>query len=302
MITQVITVIIILLAAVFYSCSKTDNYTGVVYNHQNNKPLGGVRVINYPDSTVTDSLGHFSLPAKGHNGPLLFKITGFYTDSAQTYINHSGEQMDQLFDLGKIYLFPTNGKFRNLAEALKAAEPKPVDTTEIYNYTRDQKFYTRKAGESDFSLVIPAGFTPQKYTDPIIPVKGSNYHYDIAAGDTFLNVTKLNINRVPCRLLVYSTFGENDTRVLNVQLNSYDQNNKIIDALLLDSRFTFDIEYYSQYRIYGDGKIRIRRFSIDAYEQNDEGDIIGERKKPDTLILKEYFRLNEKGQFIAVKQ
>ena len=222
MIKQLITIIAVLLAVVFNGCSKPDKYTGVIFNHQNNKPLKGVWVINYPDSTITDSMGHFSLPFNGHAGPLLFKIAGFYPDSAQTYVNHSGEQLEQLTDLGKIYLFPINGRFRNLTEALKAAEPKPIDTAEVYNYTRDKKFYTRKAGESEFLLVIPKGFTPHKYVDPIIPVKGSDYKYDIATGDTFLKAAKLNLNRVPCRLLVYSTLGENDTRVLNIQLNSYD--------------------------------------------------------------------------------
>ena len=287
----------LLVVVMAFTACKKNAYTGFVLNHQNNKPLKGVTVIHVNDSTTTDSLGYFSLPHNESAGQLIFKMPGFYTDTAETVTIHSGEVMEENFKGEKIYLFPVSGKFRNIHEALNAQQPAPVDTGEILTSAQTEKFYSRdKMGE--YNLVAPKGFTIGKYDGLIIPVKSSHFDYNIRPGSNYITVKSLVINRIPCRLIAFTSPGENDTQVLGFQLNSYDNNNHIQDALQLDSRFTFEIEYYSQFSIHGDGRIFIDRYSVERFEQNEDGDLTGEKAKPDTVVLQDYYQLNDKGQFI----
>lgn len=287
----------LLLVVIAFSACKKSAYTGFVLNRQNNKPLKGVTVIHFNDSTTTDSLGYFSLPPNESAGQLIFKMPGFYTDTAETVTIHSGEVMEQNFKGEKIYLFPVSGKFRNIQEALNAQQPAPIDTGVIFSSAQTKEFYSRDKMD-EYNLVAPNGYAISKYDGLIIPVKSSHFDYNIKPGSNYITVKSLLINRIPCRLIAFTTPGENDTQVLGFQLNSYDNNNHIQDALQLDSRFTFEIEYYSEFSIHGDGRILIDRYSVDNLKQNEDGDIIGEKAKPDTVVLQDYYQLNDKGQLI----
>lgn len=100
-----------------------------------------------------------------------------------------------------------------------------------------------------------------------------------------------------CKLIIYNTYGENDSKILNIQLNSY-IGNKLVDQLLLDCRFTFEIGYYRTFKIEKDKTIEIIKYSIDSIEYNDAGDIIGEKKNADINKEKVEYTIDQSGKFI----
>jgi nucleoside recognition membrane protein YjiH len=54
----------------------------------------------------------------------------------------------------------------------------------------------------------------------------------------------------------YHSYGENDSKVANAQLNSY--MGKQVDAILLDSRFTAETEYYREFTLTKNGMIILK--------------------------------------------
>jgi hypothetical protein len=292
---------LLIISLAFTACkSNKQGYTGFVYNNGTNKPLKGVKVMYGTDSTTTDSAGYFELNPKNGSGLIVFRMPGFYTDSFATSINHSGEQMEELFNDDKIGLYPVNKNFSTREAYLLSKQPKPLDTGVVYSSAQVKPFHKVNKTQ-DYTFIKPVGYSFGKYNEPIIPVKGSQFNYDIKQGTDFITVKELSVNHVPCRLIAYSLPGENDTRIINFQLNSYDNNHHLLDALLLDNRFTFEIIYYDEFKIHGDGKILINRYSVNRFEQNEQGDLIGEKAKPDTSLIQDVYQLNDKGIFIAIK-
>ncbi|EJL74231.1 hypothetical protein [Chryseobacterium populi] len=99
------------------------------------------------------------------------------------------------------------------------------------------------------------------------------------------------------KLIIYNSFGENDSKILNVQLNSY-LNSDLVDQLLLDCRFTFETEYFRTFKIDADKNIEIVKYSVDKLEYNETGDIIGEKKSADSTKLKVNYIIDPAGKFI----
>jgi hypothetical protein len=99
------------------------------------------------------------------------------------------------------------------------------------------------------------------------------------------------------KLIIYNTFGENDSKILNIQLNSY-LDNKLVDQLLLDCRFIFETEYYRTFIIDADKKIEIVKHTVDNLEYNEAGDIIGEKELADSTKIKVNYTLDPSGKFI----
>jgi|GEM_PF-285920 len=99
------------------------------------------------------------------------------------------------------------------------------------------------------------------------------------------------------KLIIYNTFGENDTKILNVQLNSY-FNNVLTDKLLLDCRFTFETEYFRTFSIGKDKSITIVKHSVDKLEYNEAGDIVGEKKQGDSAKVSVEYSIDATGKFI----
>ncbi len=99
------------------------------------------------------------------------------------------------------------------------------------------------------------------------------------------------------KLIIYNTYGENDSKVLNVQLNSY-INNVLIDQLLLDCRFTFETEYFRTFIIDKKKHIKLVKYSVDNLEFNESGDITGEKKLADATNVIVNYTIDSTGKFI----
>src|SRR5699024_1282267 len=91
------------------------------------------------------------------------------------------------------------------------------------------------------------------------------------------------------------------TPLLNIQLNSYDSMGNLVDALLLDSRFSYeDITRFAQFTLHSDNTITIDNYIIYLYEENKYGEPDGLINKPrPEHYSKEQYRI-EQGHFKLV--
>ncbi|MCG9791011.1 hypothetical protein [Flavobacterium algicola] len=143
-------------------------------------------------------------------------------------------------------------------------------------------------------LKDPKNFTAQELA---FKVKENDYNFNKSADFKYYTTDTFDLNDVKYEIIAYSTYGENDAKVANLQLNSY-VSNKQVDAVLLDCRFTFEIEYYRHFEIKKDGSIIIKKFAIDGLRYNEAGDIIGKKAVKDTVTDIAKYKINTKGQFI----
>lgn len=143
-------------------------------------------------------------------------------------------------------------------------------------------------------LVKPKDFTTKELS---FTVKENDYNFEKSAEFEYYTATTFDVEKTNYKVIAYTTYGENDIKVLNIQLNSY-QGGKQIDALLLDCRFTFEIEYYRNFSIKNNGIIAIKKLAIDGLLHNDEGDIIGKRAVKDTITEVVQYKMDATGHFI----
>ncbi|EFM6128925.1 hypothetical protein G9L17_004600, partial [Escherichia coli] len=92
--------------------------------------------------------------------------------------------------------------------------------------------------------------------------------------------------------------GESDTLLLNVQINSYNATENLVDALLLGSFFGYeDIVRFSDFIIHPDYSISIDNYVVYAYEESKDGLSTRIAKDPiPHIYLKEQYKI-ENGQF-----
>lgn len=100
------------------------------------------------------------------------------------------------------------------------------------------------------------------------------------------------------KLIVYNSFGESDTLLLNIQINSYDSQGNMIDALILDTQYYYeDISCFTKFKINTDFTINLTRYVTYYYEVGYYGDEKGLIKNPKPQIyLKQKYKINQ-GHF-----
>lgn len=128
------------------------------------------------------------------------------------------------------------------------------------------------------------------------PIKENDFDYAKSTDFDYFTAKSFEIAANTFKIILFNTYGENDAKILNIQLNSYN-GGKLVDALLLDCRFTFETEYYRNFKIDGN-TIEIKKISVDKLDFNDNGDIIGNKKVNDTLTEVVKYQINDKGLFI----
>ena len=131
------------------------------------------------------------------------------------------------------------------------------------------------------------------------PVKENDFDSEKSDAFDYYVVHSFDIEAINYKVLAYNTYGENDGKVLNVQLNSYSGGVQK-DALLLDCRFTFETEYYRNFTILSDKTVAIKKIAVESLEFNDNGDIIGNKKVNDTLTEVVKYKIDPQGQFIKL--
>jgi len=158
----------------------------------------------------------------------------------------------------------------------------PVMTESKLPYSSDEvkKYYKCDLGASNCSVVaIPdhklMSFTPEELS---LPIKENDFEITPAIENKYLEIEKFTFqNNISGSLIIYNTNGDNNSKILNVQLKSY-KNGQLSDQLLLDSRFTFEVGYYRTFMIRKDEKIEIVKHSVNSLRLMKKG-ILSERKK-----------------------
>lgn len=131
-----------------------------------------------------------------------------------------------------------------------------------------------------------------------VPLKENDFNIRLDSKDKYYILETFKFSDTnTAQLIIYNTFGDNDSKILNVQLNSY-INNNLVDQLLLDCRFTFETEYYRTFKIGPDKNIEIEKHSVDKLEFNEAGDIVGEKNPADTTMVKVNYMIDLTGKFI----
>lgn len=163
------------------------------------------------------------------------------------------------------------------------------DVRKFYNYDTETGLYEMKNKESKW--------TNFELNELDFPIKENEFSIHPTVQDKFAVVDTLNFSSsLISKVVIYNTLGDNDSPILNVQLNSY-LNGNLKDQLLLDSRFTFETEYFRTFEIQEDQKITIHKFSVNHLEFNDAGDIVGEKEVSDTLKVTVDYKLMNDGIF-----
>ena len=150
---------------------------------------------------------------------------------------------------------------------------------------------------SEYELIglqNPKEFTPKELT---YVVKENNFEFIKSSEFKYFTATNFDFKKTNYKIIAYRTYGENDIKVVNIQLNSY-RSGMQTDALLLDSRFTFETEYYSEFKIKKDGSIAIKKLAVNGLLYNEEGDITGKKTAKDTTVEVVHYKMNVNGQFI----
>jgi hypothetical protein len=138
---------------------------------------------------------------------------------------------------------------------------------------------------------------PQLFTDADLnyPVKENEFEFNKTADFKYYTPFTFEFSNVSYKLIAYHSYGENDSKVTNIQLNSY-RGKQQIDALLLDCRFIFETEYYSEFTIAKDGTIAIKKIAINGLNYDQKGNIVGEKKVKDSTTETVRYKMN-KGTF-----
>lgn len=135
-----------------------------------------------------------------------------------------------------------------------------------------------------------------------LPLKENNLDGRTIEGYKFYEIGRFDFkDDVLGQLVIYNTYGDNDIRIMSIQLNSF-KKGKLVDQLVLDCRFIFENKYYRDFVIQEDGTINIDKFKIETLLVNEDGDIIGELDPP--LVTKETvnYKINKQGHFIETER
>ncbi|MDG2432706.1 hypothetical protein [Flavobacterium sp.] len=172
-------------------------------------------------------------------------------------------------------------------------------TNFIYSSKSLEKHIKFNSELSQYELVQLENPQSFSITELNFPVKENEFEYNKSKDFKFYTPFNFEKDKIEYKVITYHSYGENDTKVLNVQLNSY-SDGKPIDALLLDCRFVFETEYYREFSIKEDGTILIKKVTINGLNYDDDGNIIGTKAVKDTTTENLNYKLNSTGSFTKI--
>ncbi|WP_418262704.1 hypothetical protein [Flavobacterium faecale] len=178
-------------------------------------------------------------------------------------------------------------------------KPKKSSDSLVYSSTALQPHLKFNSEYSEYELTGLKNSSTFTSKDINFPVKENDFNYNKSNDFDYYTISNFDIDKVHYKIIAYNSYGENDSKVLNVQLNSY-ISDKQIDALLLDCRFTFETEYYRLFKIKNNSTIDIKKIAVDSLLYNEEGDIIGKKTVNDTTIETVQYQIKKTGHFIKL--
>ena len=165
-----------------------------------------------------------------------------------------------------------------------------ADTEEYLNFDKEMNEYAI-VGLND----------SQKFSAEEISfaVKENDFEYNKSDDFDYYTIKTFDLGEINYKVIVYNSYGENDSKVLNIQLNSY-QSGIQVDALLLDCRFEFETEYYRNFVIKKDQTIEIKKIAVEKLLYNQNADIVGKKEVNDTLVDVVTYKVNPLGNFLKL--
>lgn len=130
--------------------------------------------------------------------------------------------------------------------------------------------------------------------------KNNRYSYkpsdtsEYLKGDYFYPVNKFNKDSIYLIAYLYQDF-EDIMPAVKTQLNSYDKNGNILDTLLLDNRFSFELIYKNDFIVEKDFSIKINKYIINYYDNLDN--LIPKGSKPKESKKTYFYQINNYGVF-----
>ncbi len=117
--------------------------------------------------------------------------------------------------------------------------------------------------------LVSNNLKPQKFSkkELLQKVKESD---GFAKGKIYYPLISFYKDSILYKGIIYEGYADNDMNTFIFQLTSYDKNKNIIDAILLDHRFIFEIYYWNDFQIDKDGKIIIIKNSQQLYDFSEE--------------------------------
>lgn len=278
------------------SCGKRE-YKGYVYDKERHIPLKDVLVKHNGQQVKSDKNGYFVIEDNGEvSDDITFSKKGYTPDTARTIVIRSSETMSERFRSGHDTIFllpiPKVQLQNNERDLSKSATIKWPITSQQF-----QKFYKKNPQTREYTLVVPSGYDLKIYADTGTHFQESPFGYEIKPGGRYLTAAKFKLSGTDCKIIIYNLIGENDSPVLNIQLNSYDKEGQLQDVLLLDSRFIFEVEYYRDFRIEESGIIKQKLHQIEHYTYNEQGDITGNIEDPQVQTLLSTYKIQADGKF-----
>ena len=162
-----------------------------------------------------------------------------------------------------------------------------------------KKFYSYDENMGTYK--INAQFLEKKeFTKLEKNIKPKNFHDYYSISQNYYPVLDVSNGLQRITGIIYEGWVESEYPCLFFQLNSYDNEGNMIDALLLDNRFTFEVTYWNDFAIDKDGNIFIKEFSKNEVLIDDSGNIIDSTITPkiNSNLLK--FKINKNGNFKSI--
>lgn len=121
---------------------------------------------------------------------------------------------------------------------------------------------------------------------------------EFAKGNDYYPLIYFYYKSILYKGIIYQGYADNDMNTFVFQLSSYDAQNNIIDAIVLDTRFRFEVMYWNDFIINNNGEIFIKKHSQQLHDYSKNNFNIN----GDIQILELNYQIGNDGIFRQIKR
>jgi hypothetical protein len=137
------------------------------------------------------------------------------------------------------------------------------------------KYYVKSNTQFEFYLKpeYDAKAIPISPQEASVPIQGQQFVGPDVPNFKYYEIGRFTINSILYKLIIYNRQGDGATNPLNIQINSYAENNNLKDALVLESRYGYEVyDYFTKFSV-DSNSIFIDYYYIALYEIPEDGDL-----------------------------
>lgn len=179
----------------------------------------------------------------------------------------------------------------------KAIFPFTNDTLDkyiVFNKKYDYDASTETTSLLHNKLLVFENASKFASKNQLLSYRPSSETSEYLKGNYFYPVNKFRKDSIYLITYLYQDF-EDIMPAIKTQLNSYDKNGNILDTLLLDNRFSFELIYKNDFLIKNDFSIKITENVISYYDDMDN--LIPKGSIPKVDKKTSFYRLDNNGKF-----